>query len=116
MKNLIKSEELMLTLGSLALLTQIACPIHWAWYFLIFFLPDLGMLGYLFGAKVGAICYNLFHHKGIMLGLAVAGFLLGFQMLLIVGVLFYAHAAFDRIMGYGLKHFAGFKQTHLGSL
>lgn len=116
MKNLLKSEELLVAISSLFLLTYLPVPFHWGWYFLLFFAPDLGMLGYLFGPKLGAISYNIFHHKGLMSGIAIWGFALGMPLLCAIGIVFFAHAAFDRIMGYGLKYFTGFKNTHLGDL
>jgi len=87
----------------------------WIWV-LLFFSPDIGMLGYLFGNSIGAITYNLFHHKGIALVVAFAGYFSANEILLAIGILLFAHSSFDRILGYGLKYFSGFKDTHLGSL
>ncbi|MEL6503318.1 MAG: DUF4260 family protein [Pseudomonadota bacterium] len=36
--------------------------------------------------------------------------------LVLIGLIFAAHAGFDRMLGYGLKHFSGFKNTHPGQL
>src|SRR5213595_1079424 len=85
------------------------------WVFL-FFTPDIGMLGYLINTSIGAVAYNLFHHKGIALLLAALGYYFQNEMLLAVGLLLFAHASFDRIWGYGLKYPDSFKHTHLGSL
>lgn len=87
----------------------------WVWLFL-FFTPDVGMLGYLINTKVGAVSYNLFHHKGLALLLAAAGFYLHSDVVTAAGILLFAHASFDRIWGYGLKYADSFKNTHLGSL
>jgi len=87
----------------------------WVWVFL-FFTPDIGMLGYLINTRIGAVAYNLFHHKGIALLLAALGYYFQNEMLLAVGLLLFAHASFDRIWGYGLKYPDSFKHTHLGSL
>jgi len=35
---------------------------------------------------------------------------------ILVGLIIYGHASFDRIMGYGLKYRDAFKHTHLGWL
>ena len=72
------------------------------------------MIGYFVNNKVGAISYNIFHHKGLALALAFAGFFIGNEVLLAVGVLLFAHSSFDRMLGYGLKYYSGFKDTHLG--
>lgn len=87
----------------------------WLWI-LLFFTPDIGMLGYLVNTKVGAVIYNLFHHKGIALSLATTGYFLNNDILTAIGILLFAHSSFDRIWGYGLKYEDSFKNTHLGSL
>lgn len=82
----------------------------------LIFSPDIGMLGYLIDTKVGAFCYNIFHHKGIAIALAATGYFMHNDVLTAVGILLFAHAAFDRVWGYGLKYPDSFKNTHLGSL
>ena len=107
-------EELAQTaLGFAALYYQ---PLHFSWWLwpILFLSPDISMLAYAVNTKWGAFTYNLFHHKGI--AIAAAGFFGGNQMLLFIGVLLFAHSAFDRTMGYGLKYEEGFKLTHLGNL
>ncbi len=37
----------------------------WWWFFDLFLVPDIGMIGYLLNEKTGAWTYNIFHHKGI---------------------------------------------------
>lgn len=39
-----------------------------------------------------------------------------FECLQLAGIILFAHAAFDRILGYGLKYERGFKFTHLGEI
>lgn len=46
--------------------------VFWA----LFLLPDMGMLGYLVNTRVGAITYNLCHHKGIAVACYLAGYFL----------------------------------------
>nr|WP_317038962.1 DUF4260 family protein [Urechidicola croceus] len=38
---------------------------NWWWFLVLILIPDIGILSYLINTKVGAISYNLFHHKGI---------------------------------------------------
>ncbi|MCB0470359.1 MAG: DUF4260 family protein, partial [Flavobacteriaceae bacterium] len=38
------------------------------------------------------------------------------QMVMLIGVILFSHASMDRIFGYGLKYYKGFKYTHLGDL
>lgn len=82
----------------------------------LFFTPDLGMLGYLFGKKTGGITYNIFHHKGVAVGLYLLGVFQNEPWVQLIGTVIYAHAAFDRMFNYGLKYQKGFKYTHLGRI
>ncbi|MCW3122756.1 MAG: hypothetical protein JWQ38_2248 [Flavipsychrobacter sp.] len=116
MKQLLKAEQLMqLALCIAALYYQ---PIHIAWWLWVplFLSPDLGMVGYLVNAKVGAILYNAVHHKGVAGGLIIAGFVCHLPVILFIGLLLWAHSSFDRIMGYGLKYNDSFQHTHLGMI
>ena len=88
----------------------------WWWFPALFFAPDVGMIGYLFGKKFGAFLYNLLHHKGLAIFIYLAGFFFLNPLLQLIGVIMFSHAAFDRILGYGLKYEKGFKYTHLGEI
>ncbi len=85
----------------------------WLWT-ILFFSPDLGMLGYLANVKVGAFTYNLVHHKALAIAIIAWGFFTGDDRILAAGLLIYAHSSFDRVFGYGLKYGDAFKHTHLG--
>lgn len=112
MKNLLRFEEA--AMFALALYLNSFLPyagwVFWAW----FLAPDLGMLGYLINPKLGALTYNLLHHKGIAIALYLLGLTLNIQELTFAGVLLFGHSSFDRIFGYGLKYTDHFKNTHLG--
>ncbi len=85
------------------------------WIFLVFFfIPDIGMIGYLINTKFGALCYNIFHHKGLAILIYLSGVYLKSELFLASGTVLFSHAAFDRALGYGLKYKKGFKFTHLG--
>ena len=91
-------------------------PFAWWWFLVLILAPDIGMIGYAFGNKTGAFLYNLFHHKGLAIAIYVIGVYLQNDILMLIGAILFAHAAFDRILGYGLKYEKGFKFTHLGDL
>ncbi len=112
MKSLLKLEEL----AELLLATFVFIHLPFAWWVLpaTFLLPDLSMLGYLAGPRVGAASYNLAHHKATALAVGAAGWALGQPGLLLAGTVLLFHSAFDRLLGYGLKYATGFGDTHLG--
>lgn len=114
MKRIIQIEELAMTAAAIYLIGQLDITLSWWLYLLLFFSPDLGMLGYLVSAKAGAFTYNLFHHRGIAIVIAAVGIMIVSQYVLLAGLILFAHASFDRIFGFGLKYFTGFKHTHLG--
>jgi hypothetical protein len=123
MKTLLKLEEITQFLACLLLLVMNGVP--WWAYLLLVLGPDIGMLGYLVNTRVGAVTYNLLHHKGI--ALMVAAIALGSdfmtlalatpdvsQVLLLTAIILYGHSSLDRIFGYGLKFGDHFQHTHLG--
>lgn len=78
--------------------------------------PDLSMLGYLAGPRVGAIAYNAFHILIAPVPLLLVGHLSGHAAAVAVALTWIAHIAFDRALGYGLKLPSGFQDTHLGRI
>jgi hypothetical protein len=114
MKTTIKLEELAMFL--LGIYAFSLLDFAWWWFLALLLAPDIGMLGYLFGNKTGAVCYNLFHHKGIAILVFLAGIYFENQILQLAGVMLFSHASLDRIFGYGLKYEKGFKFTHLGEI
>jgi len=89
---------------------------EWWWYPLLFFLPDIGIAGYLGGNRAGAAAYNLLHHKGTSVVLWFLGASLGINAFLLLGIVFFGHSSFDRVFGFGLKYGTGFRFTHLGEI
>ena len=82
----------------------------------LFLTPDLFMLGYLFGAKVGARAYNLVHTYTAPLALGLVAYFAPTSSLFACCLIWAAHIGFDRFLGYGLKYETGFKDTHLGKV
>jgi hypothetical protein len=105
-------------LAVLALLTLFYASRHWSWWWfgILFFAPDLFMLGYLVNRRVGALVYNLGHTYTTPAVLLAAGLLAHVPALLAGGTIWGAHIGFDRLLGYGLKADTGFKDTHLQKL
>jgi len=86
----------------------------WGAFALFVLVPDLSLLGYLAGPRTGATLYNLSHSYLGPLGLAALGALAAVPVALPAGLIWAAHVAADRALGYGLKYDAGFGFTHLG--
>ena len=88
----------------------------WLVFVLLLLAPDLSALGYLAGPRVGAAVYNAFHTYALSAALAAFGLLGGGSVVVAVALIWFAHIAMDRLLGYGLKYPTGFKDTHLGRL
>ena len=92
--------------------------LHYAWYWWLVWIlvPDLSMLAYLGGNRIGAIGYNLVHHKGVAVGIYLTGWYLRQPAVEYAGLILFGHSCMDRAMGYGLKYSSGFGDTHLGPI
>ena len=112
MKNYLRWEEALQFIAAAYFAYQL--PYAWWWYWVLFLTPDISMLGYLFNTRLGAISYNLIHHKGVAVVLILTGVYVRSDGLTYAGLLLYGHSAFDRMLGYGLKYPDDFKHTHLG--
>jgi hypothetical protein len=88
----------------------------WLLFALLILAPDLSMLGYLAGPRIGAYCYNAGHLTLWPLALVVAGYFSTLPILMGIGLIWLAHIGIDRALGYGLKHVSDFRDTHLGRI
>jgi hypothetical protein len=99
---------------SLLIYWKLAGP--WVLYVLLILAPDLFMLGYLGGPKLGAAIYNLGHTWLLPAILAAVGIIGGLSFAMYVAVIWVGHIGGDRLLGYGLKLPTGFQDTHLGRI
>jgi hypothetical protein len=88
----------------------------WLMFALLFLSPDLSIIGYLMGSRIGAAIYNLFHSYVGPAALWLAGLALRDQVPTAIALIWFAHIGFDRALGYGLKFTTSFKHTHLGPI
>ena len=88
----------------------------WLLYLLLLLAPDVGMLGYLGGTRLGAVAYNLVHVYVAPSALAVAGIIMGSRPLSAIALIWFGHIGMDRLLGYGLKYPDSFHHTHLGMI
>lgn len=114
MKSILKLEEAALFAFSIFLFNKTS--FDWWWYPALLLLPDIGMLGYLANPRIGAVTYNIFHHRGIAIVLYMIGWTAISQEIALAGIIMLGHVSMDRLLGYGLKYPDSFKNTHLGKL
>lgn len=89
----------------------------WYWLVPMFFVYDIGMVGYAINSKVGAVIYNSTHSLFVPLVFIVL--YAAWQpssWLLFIALTQLFHIGIDRFLGYGLKYGAGFRHTHLGTI
>ena len=85
----------------------------WLLFALLILAPDLSMLGYLAGTRVGALVYDIVHTSAWPVALGAVGVLADSDSAVAVALIWLAHIGVDRALGYGLKYPTGFKDTHL---
>lgn len=88
----------------------------WWLFALLILAPDLSMLGYLAGPRIGALSYNALHFLAFPALLLAAGAWLASPLSEHLAVIWLAHIAIDRALGYGLKLATGFQDTHMGRI
>ena len=108
---LLRIEEAALLVAAVLLYAHL----HFSWrlFAVLFLAPDLFMLGYLANPRLGSALYNLGHFVLIPLALLAVALAAGRPLLTAVAIIWFSHIAFDRLLGYGLKYPAHFKDTHL---
>jgi hypothetical protein len=114
MKKTIQLEEA--AMFSVSIYALYILKVDWWYYVLLLIGPDISMIGYLIGNRTGAVMYNIFHHKAIAILVMIAGLICQSWTVEVMGIVLFGHSSMDRMFGYGLKHFTGFKDTHLGKI
>ena len=85
----------------------------WLLLVLLALAPDLSMLGYFGGPRVGALAYDLVHTYVGPVALGVVGVVGDAKTAVQVALIWLVHIGADRLLGYGLKYPSAFKDTHL---
>lgn len=114
MGTLVRLEEVALAVLAAYLFTALG----YAWWLLapLFLVPDVSMAGYVFGPRVGAVAYNVVHHRAVAVAVFGLGLLLRQPLVEAAGAVLLFHSSVDRALGYGLKHADSFEHTHLGTI
>ena len=89
---------------------------NWLLFILLLLVPDLAMLGYLQGARLGTVCYNLAHTLAGPFLIVAYAYLTKSLWLLPYPLIWTAHIGLDRMLGFGLKYPTRFGDTHLGKM
>jgi hypothetical protein len=112
--------RLILRLEALAVLVASVAAYNWmhgSWllFGLLLLVPDVSLVGYAVGARVGATVYNALHTYVAPSLLALIGAVSGADVMPVCSI-WVAHIAMDRALGLGLKVPVAFASTHLGTV
>jgi len=112
---IVRAEWIVVAIGAIA--AYAFAGGSWPLFVLLILAPDLSMLGYLAGPRIGAFAYNMLHVLiWPLVMLAVGLYIIGHPLVVQVAFIWIAHIAIDRALGYGLKLATGFQDTHLGRI
>ena len=85
----------------------------WLLLGLLVLAPDLSMIGFVAGPRVGTLTYNVAHTTVTPIILGGLGVILSSETATAVALIWLIHIGVDRAVGYGLKYPSAFKDTHL---
>ena len=88
----------------------------WTFFALLLLVPDVALVGYVAGPRIGALAYNALHTYAGPAILAAIAHLSGQPALWPYCLVWLAHIGMDRSLGLGLKYAAAFQSTHLGNV
>lgn len=111
---ILRAESLALFLAGVVAYLQLNG--HPLWLLPLLFVPDLSMIGYVRGPRLGAVTYNLLHNLATAIAVLAIGWFAGIAPLALAGAILVAHVGMDRTLGYGLKLPTDFRDTHLGRI
>jgi hypothetical protein len=111
---LLRAEGGIVFCASLLLYGQIGG--NWLLFVLLVLVPDLSMLGYLVGVRLGSALYNLVHALVVPLLLIALSIFYKQFWVLPYGLIWTAHIGIDRLLGFGLKYPTRFHDTHIQRL
>jgi hypothetical protein len=113
-RTLLRLEALALFLAAVALYVHSGAG--WKLFAILILVPDLSMVFFLGGPRIGAMAYNAAHSTLGPIALAAASFFISQPLLMPIALIWAAHVGIDRALGYGLKYPSAFGDTHLGRI
>ena len=111
---ILRLEALALFVGGVVVFLQLNG--HPLWLLPLLLAPDVSMIGYVGGPRLGAITYNLLHNLVVAILALGVGWFAAVAPLALAGAILVAHVGMDRALGYGLKLPTDFRDTHLGRI
>ncbi len=89
----------------------------WLLFLILFLVPDLSLLAYASNPRGPrkALLYNLAHNYVLPFCLLALGLSTRYVQATPVALIWFAHVALDRALGYGLKFAQAFRPTHMQS-
>ncbi len=111
---ILRGEALILFLAGVLLYLQLNG--HPLWLLPLLLAPDISMIGYVRGSRVGAVTYNAVHNLATAIIVLAVGWFAAIAPLALAGAILVAHVGMDRSLGYGLKLPTDFRDTHLGRI
>jgi hypothetical protein len=111
---ILRAESLALFVAGVLLYVQLNG--NGLWLLPLLLAPDISMVGYVGGPRLGAMTYNLAHNLATALLALAVGWFVPVAPLALAGAILLAHVGMDRSLGYGLKLPTDFKDTHLGRI
>lgn len=111
---LLRLEALMALMASLVVYSVVLHG-HWTLFAIFFLTPDLALLGYLGRNSLhfAAAAYNAAHTYAFPVILGLAAWRWTAPHASQFALIWIAHIAFDRLLGFGLKYPQAFKPTHI---
>jgi hypothetical protein len=119
---LIRPDLLLRLEALLVLLIALICysGLHGSWllFLFLFLAPDVSLLGYLAegNGRFAATFYNALHCYAVPLGVALIAWRLHSVVTEGIAVIWVAHIALDRFIGFGLKYAQAANPTHMQSV
>jgi hypothetical protein len=89
---------------------------NWWLFAALFLVPDIATVFYLLSQEAGSTAYNTAHSYILPLLLVVLAITSERRVSVPFALIWIAHIAFDRMLGYGLKYPGSFRETHLGTV
>ena len=102
-----------LAVAAAALALYVDAGYGWLLLAVLALAPDLSMIGFAAGPRVGAAAYNVAHTYVGPVALGAVGVLAGADLAVQLALIWLVHIGVDRLVGYGLKYPSAFKDTHL---